>query len=112
MFNTDNSFRDALRRAGMDRNIRHVYLAAHGDDAALYGAGDNRISRTVIGNTLDDLAANGVANLDGLFFGCCNIGNQDTIEFILSPLKSNVTIRPGPPCDEGDSVADCPYGRA
>lgn len=88
MFNTDDSLRDVLGRVGRDRGVRNVYFAAHGDEKSLYGAGDNRVSRTVIANTLDSLASDSGSELDGLYFGCCHIGNEETVGFLLRPLRS------------------------
>ena len=73
MFNNTESLRDVISRVADNSDIRNVYVGAHGSDAEIYGPGNERISRTVIGNTLEQLSAK---KLHGLFFGCCGFGNQ------------------------------------
>ena len=73
MFNSSDSLRDVIRRVADDSDIHNVYIGAHGSDTEIYGPGNERISRTVIGNTLEQLSAR---RLHGLFFGCCGFGNQ------------------------------------
>ena len=49
----------------------HIYVAAHGDEQAIYGPGDSRISRTVLGNVLEGVDAR---QIYGVFFGSCSFG--------------------------------------
>jgi hypothetical protein len=84
MFNTGDSFRSCIRRVAEDRKLRHVYIGAHGSEKGIDGP-DGPISRTVIGNTLNKVSAQKGASLVGLHFGSCEIGNEDTVSFILEP---------------------------
>lgn len=84
MFNSTESLRDVIGRVAHNSDIRNVYIGAHGSDSEIYGPGTVRISRTVIGNTLEPL---GAKKLHGLFFGCCGFGNQ--IESLAE--KTNLT---------------------
>ena len=84
MFSSADSLRDVIRRVAHDSGISNIYVGAHGSDTEIYGPGDERISRTFIGNTLEKIHAKA---LHGLFFGCCGFGNQ--IENLLN--RTNLT---------------------
>ena len=77
MFNNAESIKEIIPRIAKTRDIHHIYIAAHGDDQAIYGAGDARISRTVVSNLLAGVHAR---QLYGVFFGTCGFGwNVDAL---------------------------------
>lgn len=71
MFNTADSIREMIARVARSTDIHHIYVAAHGDEHAIYGPDDSRISRTVLRNVLEGLDARRVY---GVFFGSCEFG--------------------------------------
>lgn len=73
MFNNTESLRNVIGRIARSGDVHNIYVGAHGSDTEIHGPGNVRISRTVIGNTLEQLPAGA---LHGLFFGCCGFGNQ------------------------------------
>ena len=77
MFNTPESIKEMIPRIARTADIHHLYVAAHGDEQAIYGAGDTRISRTVLANLLAEADSR---QLYGVFFGSCKFGwNVETL---------------------------------
>lgn len=74
MFNTGDSLKELIPRIVRQRHIRHLYIAAHGDNTSIYGAGtQNKISRAVLSHILEKVRPR---QLRGLFFGSCKFGLQ------------------------------------
>ena len=77
MFNNAESIKEMIPRIARNRDIHHIYVAAHGDEQAIHGAGDARISRTVLANALADVHPR---QIYGVFFGSCKFGwNVDAL---------------------------------
>ena len=66
MFNNAESIKEMIPRIARTRDIHHIYVAAHGDEQSIHGAGDARISRTVLANALAEVHAR---QIYGVFFG-------------------------------------------
>ena len=73
MFNNAPSIKEIIPRVAKDSSIHHLYIAAHGDETHIHGAGDELISRTVLVNLLSEIHAK---QLYGVYFGCCQFGWQ------------------------------------
>ena len=73
MFNNGDSIKEIIRRLAGQRDIHHLYIAAHGDAKSISGPG-SRISRTILSNLIADV---GPRQLYGVFFGSCLFGEQD-----------------------------------
>lgn len=82
MFNNYESLRELLPRVVANPQIRHLYIAAHGDETSIYGANDNRISRTVLINMIKQFHAR---QLVGIYFGSCAFGEQT--KYIIESTK-------------------------
>ena len=82
MFNNTESIKEMIPRLVRTPDIHHIYIAAHGDRQAIYGAGDARISRTVIANLLAEVDAR---QLYGVFFGSCEFG--DSVEKLMERTR-------------------------
>ena len=85
MFNNGNSLGEVITRIARKPHIRNLYIAAHGDESGIYGAEaetneNNRISRAVLGNILEDIPRR---SLSGLYLGTCLTANLDTVNFLL-----------------------------
>ncbi|MCZ0941543.1 MAG: hypothetical protein OXJ53_00610, partial [Gammaproteobacteria bacterium] len=77
MFNNAESIKEMIPRIARTSDIHHIYVAAHGDEQSIYGAGDARISRTVLANALAEVHAK---QIYGVFFGSCLFGwNVDAL---------------------------------
>lgn len=69
---------------------RFLYIGAHGDDAAIYGAiGDDegRVSRTQLRNVLWRCWRDEIGDFDGLFLGSCSFVTEKNAEYILCGEK-------------------------
>ena len=73
MFNNAESIKEMIPRIARTRDIHHIYIAAHGDEQAIHGAGDARISRKVLGNALAEVHPK---QIYGVFFGSCRFGGN------------------------------------
>lgn len=73
MFSNRESLQEILPRVAKDSRIHYIYIAAHGDERSIFGADDQRISRTILTNILMDIHAQ---ELHGLYFGSCLFGEQ------------------------------------
>lgn len=73
MFNTQESIKEVIKGLIEDRDIRHIYIAAHGDESNIYGPRDKRISRTLLANVLESVDPR---KIYGVFFGCCGFGSS------------------------------------
>ena len=71
MFNNAESIKEMIPRIAKIRDIHHIYVAAHGDEQAIHGAGGARISRTVLANALAEVHPR---QIYGVFFGSCKFG--------------------------------------
>jgi hypothetical protein len=90
MFNNSSSFRDAFARAIERKGLRNIYIAAHGDKNAIYGYGDDQIDLEQIAEIVD-LTKNKGSKIDGIFFGSCEFGSHENLEYILS--KAHLSTR-------------------
>jgi hypothetical protein len=94
MFNNSGSFGEVFRRIANSR-IRNVYIGAHGTETKIFGANglaENAVSRTKIRNVLREIRAKRGSALHGIYFGCCLLAQEDTIEFLLEP-EANHHVR-------------------
>ncbi|MDD9998653.1 MAG: hypothetical protein OXQ89_13005 [Rhodospirillaceae bacterium] len=73
MFNNTESVKEMIPRIARTTDIHHIYIAAHGDTQSIHGAGDAKISRTVIANLLNEVDAR---QIFGVFFGSCEFGSN------------------------------------
>ena len=77
MFNNAELIKEMIPRIAKTRDLGHIYVAAHGDEQSIHGAGDARISRTVLANALAEVHAK---QIYGVFFGSCQFGlNVETL---------------------------------
>jgi hypothetical protein len=76
-----SAFQDMVRDLGARRGLYYLYIAAHGDDDAIYARDDQPINRKVIRDLLVNIARTHGSRLHGIFFGSCNFVNEDTIHF-------------------------------
>jgi len=88
MFCNASSLKDIISRMGKTRNLKYIYIGAHGNDDCIAAAGEN-IRRTAIRNELKQLSSGAI---EGLFFGSCLFGNEDNASFLLgsdekTPIK-------------------------
>ncbi len=84
MFNTAASFRAAMTGIAAVRGLRHIYVAAHGDTDAIYGAGGNhRVPLNIILQSVQDVASTPQSTLSGIYFGACAIGRERTAHKLL-----------------------------
>lgn len=72
MFNNAASLRGIINRIAEQKEIRNVYIAAHGTKDQIEAADEN-ISRTRLRNILGTI---GPTQLHGLYFGSCGFGLQ------------------------------------
>ncbi len=91
MFNNAASFEEIVYRVAWKDHIRHLVIAAHGDENGIYGAEadeneNNRISRAQIRRVLRGVSE---GDLDGLYLGTCLTGNDDTVEFLMNGTSLN-----------------------
>jgi len=82
MFNNASAFQEILPRMCKTANIRHVYIAAHGDDAGIHGSNGEVISMTRIRNAVKELD-NTEGRLHSIYFGCCLFGQFRNIRDLL-----------------------------
>ena len=82
MFNTEGSFKHALKRLGRQAGRHYVYIAAHGSTKHIYGAGDAPVRIKAIASVLDELADEG-AVLHGIYFSTCYAGSEETAQMLL-----------------------------
>ena len=73
MFNNAASIKEMVPRLADSSRIHHIYVAAHGDEKGIFGAGKKRISWTIIQNLLENIHSQ---KLHGLFFGSCKFGEN------------------------------------
>jgi hypothetical protein len=77
-----SSFQDLVRDLGARRGLYYLYIAAHGDDDAIYARNDQRIDRVAIRDLLATIAKTRGSLIRGVFFGSCSFVNDETIEFL------------------------------
>lgn len=80
-FYNASAFQDIVRDLGARRGLHYLYVAAHGDEDAIYARNDQRIDRKTIRDLLAGIAKTKGSLLRGIFFGSCSFINEDTIEF-------------------------------
>lgn len=77
-----SAFQDLVRDLGARRGLYYLYIAAHGDDDAIYARNDQRIGRAAIRDILATIAKTRGSLIRGVFFGSCSFVNDETIEFL------------------------------
>lgn len=82
MFNNGTAFQEILPRMCSTTNIRHVYIAAHGDTDGILGSNNESISITRIKNAVRELD-DARGTLHSLYFGCCLFGQFSTLRDLL-----------------------------
>lgn len=82
MFNNGSAFQEILPRMCQTDNIRHVYIAAHGDSDGILGSNGEVISMTRIKNAVRELD-NTEGRLHSIYFGCCLFGQFRNIRDLL-----------------------------
>ena len=83
MVGTKDAFVSALKRAASTRATTVAYLAMHGSARGLYLHGGDRISRTILRNTLLEITNDAGSNLTGLYFGSCHFGSKTLAEYLF-----------------------------
>ena len=75
MFNNADALKEIVNRVAKRTDIHNIYIAAHGtlDGKSIQAAG-GRISRTVLGNIVEDIHGR---KLHGVFVGACGFGQQN-----------------------------------
>lgn len=90
MFNNISSFEDAFTRAIERKGLNCIYIAAHGDENAIYGYGNSKISLKKVAE-IAELTKNRGSKVDGIFFGSCEFGTHENLKYILS--KAHLSTR-------------------
>jgi hypothetical protein len=83
MFCDDASLENIVGRMGRARDVKFLYVGAHGTKGSLQASGGN-ITRTRLRNILGSL---GASSIEGVFLGSCLFGKPENAEFLLSPPK-------------------------
>ena len=83
MVGTQDAFVSALERMARSRAITIAYLAMHGSDSGLHLHGGDRITRTILKNTLRRITQERDSKLTGLFFGSCLFGSRALADFLF-----------------------------
>ena len=83
MVGTKEAFISALERVARSRATTIAYLAMHGSDNGLHLHGGDRISRTILKNTLLRITNENGSNLMGLYFGSCLFGSRALAEYLF-----------------------------
>ena len=81
MFCDDASLENIIARMGKARDVKFIYIGAHGTNGSLHASG-GRVSRTRLKNILGSL---GTSSIEGVFLGSCLFGQPENAEFLLSP---------------------------
>ncbi|WP_065322955.1 hypothetical protein, partial [Tritonibacter mobilis] len=90
MVGTRSAFTDALSRIARSRATTVAYLAMHGSSDGLHLHGGDKISRTVLKNSLLEVSRNSGSNLTGLYFGSCMFGSHALADYLFkndAPVK-------------------------
>ena len=88
MIDDKNTLSDLINYVFRKKNMKHLYIAAHGDERGVIGTNGELISRTSIRNALNrvrnpkDGGAYG-SSIDGVFFGSCNFMTRENAKYIL-----------------------------
>lgn len=81
MFAEETSLTNIISDLEEDGSYHSIYIGAHGNDGAISGLGDVRISRTKLRNIFN--YSNFAEHISGLYFGSCLISNQQNASFWL-----------------------------
>ena len=79
-----NSLKEVIGRIASTNDLYNVYIGAHGSETYIRGPGDERITRSILRNMLQDIPRK---DLHGLFLGCCLFGRQ--VKYLAS--ETNLT---------------------
>jgi hypothetical protein len=90
MFCDGHSLSNIIARMGADKQVRYLYIGAHGSNGSIFGSGGS-VSKTKLKNSLVKLLHNGHA-IEGIFLGTCFFSTEDNVEFLLIPPND-----PNPP---------------
>ncbi|WP_444461753.1 hypothetical protein [Rhodobacter capsulatus] len=80
---TQDAFVSALERISRSRSTTIAYLAMHGSESGLHLHGGDKITRTILKNTLLRITKENGANLTGLYFGSCLFGSKALAEYLF-----------------------------
>ncbi len=83
MVGTQQAFVSALGRIAKSKATTVAYLAMHGSNEGLHLHGGDRITRTILKNTLLRIANDKSSNLVGLYFGSCLFGSRALAEYLF-----------------------------
>jgi hypothetical protein len=83
MVGTRAAFVDALSRIARSRATTVAYLAMHGSDSGLHLHGGDKISRTVLKNSLLQVSREGGSNLVGMYLGSCMFGTHALADYLF-----------------------------
>lgn len=83
MVGTRPAFVDALSRVARSRATTVAYLAMHGSESGLHLHGGDKISRTILKNSLLQVSREGGSNLVGMFLGSCMFGSHALAEYLF-----------------------------
>ena len=83
MVGTQDAFVSALERVARSRATTIAYLAMHGSDSGLHLHGGDRVTRTILKNTLLRITKENGSNLIGLYFGSCLFGSRALAEYLF-----------------------------
>ena len=82
MFNDGAALQEIMERLASKNNIHHIYIAAHGSENGLFGSNGEKISKTIIKNTIKRINGSR-GKLESIYFGSCNFGNYSNLEELL-----------------------------
>lgn len=83
MVGTRPAFVDALSRVARSRATTVAYLAMHGSESGLHLHGGDKISRTILKNSLLQVSQESGSNLVGMFLGSCMFGSHALAEYLF-----------------------------
>lgn len=83
MVGTRSAFTDALSRIARSRSTTVAYLAMHGSSSGLHLHGGEKISRTILKNSLLQVSQEGGSNLIGIFLGSCMFGSHALADYLF-----------------------------
>jgi len=91
MFNNGAALKEIMVRLASTDNIHHIYIAAHGNDGALFGSNENEeISLAKVRNAIKDIN-DCHGKLNSIYFGSCSFGNSSNLESLL--LNGDIQLR-------------------
>ena len=89
MFAEERSLRQIISNIAGDKEIKSIYIGAHGDKNAIGGLGGVSISRTMIRNMLT--ATNKSGSICGMYLGSCLVGTFDNSGFWFEQEKTGLS---------------------